>query len=353
LNLNIIKVSYGNVINKIAEKVYLHTNLDFTRPTQIYALINTRCNSKCRMCDSWREVNPEEVPAKDWIRFLMYLKKYNANYNINFSGGEPLLKQDFLEILEYCHNENIPAGFTTNGLLLNKRIVDKLLRLNLFNINISLDSMNEEVHDGIRGVKGMLNVVKNNVSYLAEERIRIKNRTPIIIKPMVCNENLNDLENIVVYAKDKKFTGVNFQPINKWSKESEEMFKMDLDQLDIVIEKLVNMKKSGYPIMNSETQILDWKLHFRQIIPERNNNCVVALRNLTIKSNGDIVLCGFRKSKIGNIKNDDIKNIWSSEQTKKLRIALVNCKKLCTATCVVSRSWKDYIDLFRKLTING
>jgi MoaA/NifB/PqqE/SkfB family radical SAM enzyme len=109
------------------------------------------------------------------------------------------------------------------------------------------------------------------------------------------------------------------------------------------------MKKEGYNILNSEASIRQWLPHFNEEIPERNSPCAVALRNLNIISNGDVSMCGFRESKIGNIKNDDFREMWHSERTQKLRKALVNCKKLCTATCVIKRSWKDYIDLFVKL----
>ena len=98
--------------------------------------------------------------------------------------------------------------------------------------------------------------------------------------------------------------------------------------------------------------IRDWKLHFRSITPERRSKCLVALRNLEIKSNGDIVLCGFLNSRIGNISEGNIKSAWMAQETRKLRKNLVNCKRLCTASCVVSRSWKDYFSLLKKMMGN-
>ena len=349
MNLELVKLGMSNVRNKVAESLYLKLNVDITRPIQIYGIVNNRCNAKCRMCDSWRYEELSELPASVWIRALTSLNSFVGTFHINFSGGEPLLKRDFIDILEYCDKARIMAGFTTNGLLLGQKNVQRIINLKLFNINISLDSMEDNIHDEIRGFPGMLSKVKENIKYLIAQKQISGSVFQIILKPIVCSRNLNCLDKIVEYAKDMNLTGVNFQPVFKWSKESEEMFKVDKENLDVMIEKLIGMKKRGYDILNSEASIRQWKLHFDEIIPGRNSLCVVPLRNLTIKPNGDVFMCGFRDLKIGNIGNDDMEKMWHSEETRKLRKVLVNCNKLCTATCVVKLSWKDYIELLFKL----
>ena len=348
LNSKVFKVAIATTRNKLAETVYLKTGVDFTKPVQIYGTVNRRCNSRCRMCTCWR-MEDDELPASVWIRALQSLKKFVGTFNINFSGGEPLLKSDLFEILEFCSKENIMAGITTNGILLNKEKVKRIIDCRLFNVNISIDSMEDRIHDGIRGVPGMLARVKGNIDYLNECKKKAGTDLKIIVKPIVCAENLHSLDKIVEYAKKMDITGVNFQPIFKWSDESKEMLNVDFESLNTMIEKLIKMKQGGYPIINSEAAIRQWTDHFKGIIPQRNSPCVVSLRNITIFSNGDIVPCGFEGSRIGNIQNDaDIKTVWYSEKAKKLRKSLVGCKRLCTATCVVKRNWRDYFTLFAR-----
>ena len=349
MNFKVLDLGISNIRNKIVESLYFNFGFDFTRPVQIYGVVNNRCNSKCKMCDYWRIKDPEELPASVWIKGLKSLKSFVGIFHINLSGGEVLLKKDFFEILEYCKKENISVGFTTNGLLLNRDNIQRILDLNVFNINISLDSMDDTINDGIRGFPGSLAKLKENIDILTAQKQKGRKASRIILKPTVCSENLNGLDKIVEYAQRMNLAGINFQPIFKWSKESEEMFKVEKKDLVAMIDKLVQMKKEGYNILNSEASIRQWLPHFNEEIPERNSPCTVALRNLNIISNGDVSMCGFRESKIGNIKNDDFREMWHSEKTQKLRKALVNCKRLCTATCVIKRSWKDYIDLFVKL----
>jgi len=349
MDTSLIWLGIANVRNKSAESLYLKFGLDITRPTQIYGLVNRTCNAKCKMCDIWRSDRLGELPAAIWIKGLKSLKSFVGTFNINFSGGEPLLKKDFFDILEYCTKEKIIAGFTTNGLLLNRKNVHRILDLDLFNINISLDSMENSIHDEVRGIPGLLAKIKENISYLVAQKQKLRKKLRIILKPTVYNMNLKGLDKIVEYAEKMNLTGVNFQPIFKRSKESENMFKINQNELITMIDTLIEMKKKGCCILNSEASIRQWVLHFNEEIPERNSPCVVALRNLNINPKGEVFLCSFRDSIIGNIKSGDIKEMWYSKKTGKLRKVLVNCKKLCTATCVVKRSWKDYIQLFFRL----
>lgn len=347
LNSKVLRLAVTNLHRILSELIYLKFGIDFTRPVQIYGIVNRHCNLRCKMCNCWRTENTE-LPASVWIHALKSLKEFVGTFNINFSGGEPLLKKDLFEILEFCGKENIIAGITTNGLLLNKEKVKRIIDCGLFNVNISIDSLDDKIYDKIRGVPGYLSRVKENVNYLKDYKEKAGSDLKIIVKPTVCSENLHCLNEIVEYAKETGITGVNFQPIFKWSEESNEMFKVDFETLDKTVEQLIEMKNEGYPILNSEANIRQWVDHFKCNIPQRHSPCRVALRNITIKATGDIVLCGFIDSLIGNIQNDDIGTIWYSQETKKLKTALVGCKRLCTATCVVKRNWRDYIDLFSR-----
>jgi MoaA/NifB/PqqE/SkfB family radical SAM enzyme len=349
----ILRVGYGNVRNIIAEKIYTFTSIDFTRPTQIYAIVNRRCISRCRMCDSWREVDPAELDASTWIKFLSSLQSFNPFFNINFTGGEPLYKKDFLEILEYCSSAGIMAGFTTNGKLLTKGIAERLMKLQLFNIHFSIDSLRQEVHDKARGVPGMLHSALANLSYLIEQKALQKNGTPIFIKTNVFNENLDDLEGLVDFCQQNHLQGIIFQPILRWTDGAKEMFMVDQAKLDRTIQRMILLKRQGYPIIDSESQILAWKDHFNDVIPLRQDKCKTVLRNLTVLPDGDITLCGLVESTIGNIQTDDMKDVWYSAKTRELRKKLVNCTGVCTTSSMVSRSFRDYWQILGRLVRNN
>ncbi len=66
------------------------------------------------------------------------------------------MREDLFEILHAIRGLGVTSGITTNGLLLNDRNIEKLLTADIFNINISIDSMNPKIHDSLRGVEGVV-----------------------------------------------------------------------------------------------------------------------------------------------------------------------------------------------------
>jgi radical SAM protein with 4Fe4S-binding SPASM domain len=196
----------------------------------------------------------------------------------------------------------------------------------------------------------MTEKIKQNLAYLSEQKRKFNSDIRVILKPTVFNDNLEELPDIVKYAKDLHLTGVNFQPICKWSEASDKMFIVDKEKLAVAINALVQMKKQGYPILNSEASIIQWAAHFNEEIPRNSSSCHVPLRNLNINHDGDVSLCGFCNSPIGNINDQAIQEMWQSEKAKDLRKSLVNCRRLCLATCVVKRTWRDYLHLFFSLS---
>ena len=69
---------------------------------------------------------------------------------INVTGGEPLVRQDLCEVMEYATNElGFHRGMTTNGILMNDENIEKLRKANMETISISIDGL-EEAHNEFR-----------------------------------------------------------------------------------------------------------------------------------------------------------------------------------------------------------
>ncbi len=297
------------------------------------------------MCNEWRVKN-FELPATIWNKTLKELKLLSSNLKVSFAGGEALLKRDVFEIFEFCHKEDIIFGLTTNGSLLNNGNVERLMSLNPFNINISLDALDSKTYQEIRGVT-YLEQVKTNIDYLMDCKEKKRSKIAINLKSIVCKENLFCLDKIAEYAKELKFVGVTFQPVIETTKECREMMKIDQKQLLQMIDKLIDMKKNGFNIMNSEYNMRRWLNHFSKNIEDHRKTCTVPLRNLYILPDGNVQLCDYIYESIGNINCDNIMQILKKEKTKKLKNDLINCKRSCVYC--VQRTIKDYASLALKV----
>jgi len=111
-----------------------------------------RCNLACHHCYSYADPKSEDfLTTKFILESIPELKKAGIKFVI-FSGGEPLIRKDIFEISKAMRNDGIITYLSTNGLYINEKNVDKIIKT--FNyIGISIDGI-EEVHDNFRGLKG-------------------------------------------------------------------------------------------------------------------------------------------------------------------------------------------------------
>jgi len=344
MNFEILKLAFSNFRGVIADYAFFKYNLDFTYPTQIYVETNTSCNSKCLMCDNWRiqHLN-DDLAASIWINALKELKSINRNLIVCFAGGEVLLKKDIFDIFKFCNENDICFTITTNGKLLNQNNVKKLFELEPFNINISLDSLNPIIYHEIRGIDS-LEQVKANIKFIVKYKKKVKSKTMLNLKTIVCNKNLNEIEEIVKYSHETGFNSITLQPIFKTTKEAKEMFRIDKQHLNYVINKLITMKKDGYIIANSVENILNWMNYFDEGHHNKSYQCTVPLKSVYIRADGNMYFCEWHRISIGNIKKQNVRELLSSKKTRVLKKKLAYCKKPCVYC--IQRTIRDYIKIF-------
>ncbi len=339
------ELAWKHTRNAFAESMYLNTKKDVTRPVSVYGIVNEKCNYKCRYCEYWRlKEYVDELSIDEWKEALTSLKEFLGSYHIEFSGGEPFIKKGFVDLVEWCHEAGIKWGVTTNGSALTKKNVERVVAAHPFNINISMDSHDPEVHNYARGVEGSLEKITKYLRFLIEERNRVGQDFPIIIKPVVHKLNFRTLPAMVQWTKELGANVINFQPIDRWTKETyDELWieKEDHEELGEIAAKLLDMKRAGEPIMNSELILKNWVKHFREEpAPPETMPCRVGLRNYFIRTNGDVEVCWFYPP-IGNVRDNSAQEIWHSYEAKQRRKETTACDRLCLFTCLSQKTLLD------------
>ena len=335
--------------NAFAEDLYVRGLTDITRPTVVYGIVNERCNYKCRYCEYWRRDNyMDEMSIEEWQRALLSLHEFLGKYHVEFSGGEPFIKKGFVDLLGFCHAHRIGWGVTTNGSGLVPKFVEKIVEYRPFNMNISIDSNDPESHDYSRGVKGSFRKVQRGLELLIRQRDAAGLDFPIIIKPVVHRLNFRGAAELVRWAQDLGPTVVNFQPVDRWTSETDEELwieEEDMDDLEGVVRELLLMKKKGAPILNNELVLNAWPMHFRGLpAPEETMPCLVGLRNYFIRPNGDVEVC-WNFPTIGNVKTQSAREIWRGEDAALRRKETTSCEKLCLFTCLSQKTLKDKVKM--------
>ena len=169
--------------------------------------------------------------------------------------------------MAFCHQNGIHAGVTTNGSALNRKNAIKFVEAQPWNLNVSVDAPNAEMHDYLRGWPGLFQKLSDGIKYVREERDKRGLDFPIIIKPTIGKKNYKYLPEMVEWAKEIGATALNFQPMDRWTPETYDELWIEEDEhaeLQKVVDTMLELKRKGEPIMNSDLVISLIVAHFRE-----------------------------------------------------------------------------------------
>jgi len=112
------------------------------------------CNLRCRHCYASATAGPAqgELSTEEAKRFIDGLARAKAPVLL-FSGGEPLVRRDFLELVNYTREHGIRPVISTNGTLISLEVARQIKEAGVGYVGISLDGL-EELNDRMRNVKG-------------------------------------------------------------------------------------------------------------------------------------------------------------------------------------------------------
>ena len=118
----------------------------------LFIELTQRCNLHCDHCASdCGGAYKDELTTEQWKNFLKYVQEHFDTRSITLcvTGGEPMLRPDFYEIMKYAQRQGLKWGMTTNGTLITEEDVPKLVHSGMKTVSISVDGL-EEYHDQFR-----------------------------------------------------------------------------------------------------------------------------------------------------------------------------------------------------------
>ncbi|MBI4846219.1 MAG: radical SAM protein [Candidatus Omnitrophica bacterium] len=257
-----------------------------------WALTN-RCNCRCYYC--WGlEREEAELGTEQIFAFIDALKDLGT-MRIHFTGGEPLLRDDFSRIVAHANFRGVSVGLATNGILLPQKL--DLLKKNIDRVAISFDGP-KEVHERVKGKGAYANVLA------ALEKLK---DTDIEVILMMTLHRDNTTISCVKYALEtahKYSARIVFQPAVDYEHldEGSAFFSpatADYQQvMDYIIKRKVSDK--GNIIFNSPKV-----LYFLKSWPqgEMIKDCPCGKIYWRIRADGLICPCGWRRADIIERKN--------------------------------------------------
>jgi len=169
--------------------------------------LTNRCNFKCKYCfqDSGIGCIGEEMDTDTVKMILNKFKKLSRESFVQFTGGEPMIRKDFFDLVKYALSLGYVVRFSTNGRMLNKINKSKLdlLKSNNVYIKISLDGSKEEVHEKYRDRGSFVKIIKG----IKKLRKHTKN---LCIKSVISKQNIHDIKSLLKLCDDLKINNFTY-----------------------------------------------------------------------------------------------------------------------------------------------
>src|SRR5271156_7022942 len=131
-----------------------HKALRLGVPLSVHLDLTYRCNERCEHCYLDHEDFGEMTTAE--LKSLLKQLASAGVFFLTMSGGEPLVRQDCFELIEYARALGFNVKLKTNAILIGEREAKRLRALGVEQIQINVYSHRPDVHDGITKVQGSL-----------------------------------------------------------------------------------------------------------------------------------------------------------------------------------------------------
>jgi MoaA/NifB/PqqE/SkfB family radical SAM enzyme len=298
------------------------------KPHHAQWLVTRTCNYRCAGCNVWKEQDSRMLSAGEIKKGMDILKKLGI-VELVISGGEPLLREDIGEIIDYATKNFITTVYDNGSMAAQK--IDCLRGVDF--VAISIDSLDEAKNDAIKAVPGAWKKAMETVETLHKEGIKVS------VTPTISQKNIYEIQELTEYFV-KKDIPVWFslyaydEPL-----ETEQLFRIgrpndgfmitDKQAMVKLCDLLLEMKRENSKVLMTKKLIRTIKSFYGQ--DKREWSCKALSNFLVIDHLGRVGGC-HNHSFASTVF--DLPQKWKSQEFNDLRKKYLECSE-CHYLCYI------------------
>lgn len=304
--------SYANksIIEKVSsiphnwQKTLYRSSMPWLNNLQIE--LTDQCNERCVHCYMPTALKDEGVEMTfDEVHDLLRQYRRMNGLKVVLSGGEIFLHKRLFDILELCRRMDMFVLLQTNMLILDQKRIDWLKHLRIFNIQVSLYSVENSVHDAITSVKGSCEITKKNIRRLVENDI------PVMIACPVMYQNFDTVPQVAEFAKSLNIeVYYDYVMMARSDGDIDNLNnRLTLGKTHEMIDFLLDTRQEFINAISQSTSI---EQLLSKKFARRRDVCDIMSSGLCIAPDGIVYPCpGWKNYEIGNIKSERLETIWN------------------------------------------
>jgi radical SAM protein with 4Fe4S-binding SPASM domain len=277
--------------------------------TNLHIEITSKCNERCIHCYIPHDYKVSYIEPDLFYDVLKQCKNMRL-LHLTLSGGEPMLHKNFCDFLRKCKEYDFSINVLSNLTLLNDEIIKEMKSNPLLGVQVSLYSMNSDIHDEITQMKGSFEKTKNAILKL------IENDIPLQISCPLMKQNKNCYDDVIKWAnKHKIHVGDDYVIIARYNHTTQNLnCRLSINEIkEVINDKVANDAKY--------LEQMEKEVEKKKNTASDDFVCSVCHSSICVADNGNVYPCaGWQDYIVGNVKEKSLNEIWdNSEKVQYLR----------------------------------
>jgi radical SAM protein with 4Fe4S-binding SPASM domain len=322
-------------------------------PNVILLEVTQKCNLNCKYCSAYsmrgmefgQDLTLEE--EKLLIDSISSWYKGSRPPLLLLTGGEPLMRDDIYELIEYAGRKGLLTGLATNGTLLTEKAAGRLKEAGIYRVAIDLDGASEEVHNSLRGefkeaIRGIEHCKAHGLS--------------LQVNSMITNVNKNEMANILQLAET---LGVDawhvffLVPVKQFNED----YMLSPEEYEKSLRWLASVRDEA-KIEVAATCAPQYLRFFGEVTRGKwrvARGCSAGISFVYLSHKGNVYPCDHLPVLAGNIRERDFKDIWDDSEVfqnlrdfSQLKGKCGNCEYKDICGGCRARAYFDYGDYLQE-----
>lgn len=310
-------------------------------------LITNACNLRCVHCyvESGKRMQ-EELSGSEWISVLEQARRLGA-FELNVSGGEPLLHKDFQAIANYIASvPTFHANLNTNGTQIREGI-EEVIANAFSSVQISIDDSIAHKHDSFRGAEGCFQKSVDSIHKLAAAGVETN------VGFTLTRSNIESLQGVVEMCESIGVTTLNIGLVSDIGRANKNQLVTRLSEAalkeDPFMERMYRLMRELAVRPTSLRILLPFRVNDERADAPVEKRCICDGDNnqiLYIMANGVMMPCDKLPTQLfgyGNVHAESLLEVWQSKRMQAFKLMspldLPKCRncpylKICGGACV-------------------
>ncbi len=272
----------------------------------------TRCNLSCVHCrrtDASETASRRELTTDEFRKVLESAVVLGAPLVV-FSGGEPLLRDDWYELARYAHSLGLSTALASNATLIDTPVAARIASAAFHRVSVSLDGVNAETHDEFRGVSGSFDRALSGITALRDAGV------PLQINSTITTHNADQLDALHESARSQGAVALHLfllVPVGCGAQigQSHQLSPREYEQ---VLNWVCDRQRDSSLEIRATCAPHYYRIAAQRgdVTPRGSRGCLAGISVIFVSHDGEVFPCGYLPVTCGSVRKQSLEEIWSN-----------------------------------------